>query len=138
MSETPRYTEFHPRWHRPHMSTYWWLKRGPYLAFILRELSSVCIAWFIVFMLLLVRAVSQSHDRYSQFLEWCKSPILLVANVVALFFILFHSVTWLNLAPKAMVVRVGGRRVPPAGIVGANYAAWAMISAILAWLVLGG
>jgi len=137
MSETPRYTEGHPKWHRPRMSTYWWLKRGPYLVFILRELSSLCIAWFVVFTLLLIHAVSQSHDGYNQFLDWCRSPIVLIPNVVALFFVIFHSVTWLNLAPKAMVVRMGGRRVPAVGIVGANYAAWAVISAILAWIVLG-
>ena len=48
----------------------------------------------------------------------------------------FHAVTWFNLAPKAMVVEVGGRRLPGALIAGANYAAWAVVSAVLAWLLL--
>src|SRR5438067_2427147 len=54
MSERPVYTEFHPRWYRPRVSTWWWLKRGSYLAFIARELSSVFVAWFVVYLLLLV------------------------------------------------------------------------------------
>ena len=48
----------------------------------------------------------------------------------------FHAVTWFNLAPKAMVVDMGGRRLPAAVVAGANYAAWAVVSAVLAWLVL--
>ena len=58
MSERPIYTEYHPRWYRTRVSTWWWLKRRPYLAFILRELSSVFVAWSVVFLLLLVAAVS--------------------------------------------------------------------------------
>ena len=39
MSQTHAYTEFHPRWYRKRVSTYWWLRSGAYLAFILRELN---------------------------------------------------------------------------------------------------
>ena len=57
---------------------------------------------------------------------------MIALNVVALLFVLFHAVTWFNLAPAAMVVNVGGRRVPDALIVGGNYAAWAAASALIA------
>ena len=59
MTTTAGYTAYHPRWLPPRKSTYWWLERRSYLAFILRELSSVFVAWFVVFLLLLVRAVGQ-------------------------------------------------------------------------------
>src|SRR5919106_1499682 len=113
MSETRGYTEYHPRWLRPHVSTYWWLKRGSYLLFILRELSSMFVAWFIVYFLLLIRAVSQGDGQYQQFLHWSGAPAILVLNVVSFFFVVLHAVTWFNLAPQAMVVNVGGTRVPP-------------------------
>src|SRR5438132_766531 len=51
MSDTrpsDRYTEYHPRWYRTRVSTWWWLARWPYLKFILREISSVFVAWFVV------------------------------------------------------------------------------------------
>jgi fumarate reductase subunit C len=57
---------------------------------------------------------------------------------VALFFVVFHAITWFNLAPQAMVVHLRGRRVPGTWIAGANYAAWAVASALVAWLILGG
>ena len=138
MSEKPLYTEYHPRWYRTRMSTYWWLKRGAYLVFILRELSSVFIAWFVVYLLLLVRAVSLGSDDYKEFLAFARHPVVLALNVVTLFFVAFHAVTWFNLAPQAMVVRVQGKRVPGTWIAASNYLAWALVSALVAWLILRG
>jgi fumarate reductase subunit C len=120
------------------MSTYWWLQRGAYLVFILRELSSVFIAWFVVYFLLLIHAVSQGSDSYKQFLTWASSPVVVLVNLVSLFFVVFHAVTWFRLAPQAMVVRLQGKRVPGTWIAGANYLAWALVSVLVAWLLLGG
>src|SRR5262245_58085490 len=87
MSEKPAYTEYHPRWYRPRMSTYWWLGRWSYLVFILRELSSVFVAWAVVYLLMLVRAVSEGASEYQEFLAWSGSPGLVLLNVVSLFFV---------------------------------------------------
>lgn len=136
-SGIPAYTEYHPRWLRARISTYWWLTRRAYLAFILRELSSVFIAWLVVYLLLLVRAVSQSALGYQEFLSWSARPVVLLVNLVSLCFVVFHAVTWFNLAPQAMVVRVRGKRMPGGAITAANYVAWALASALVAWLLLG-
>jgi fumarate reductase subunit C len=58
-------------------------------------------------------------------------------NFVSLLFIVYHAITWFNLAPKAMVVRVGNTRVPGWLIAGSNYLAWAIASALVGWLLLG-
>ena len=138
MSESPVYREYHPRWIRPRMSTYWWLRRVSYLAFILRELSSIFVAWFVVYLLMLLRAIGQGDLRYQEFLVWSRSPLVLALNLVSLLFIVFHAITWFNLAPKAMVVRVGHTHVPGFLIAASNYGAWLVASAVVAWLVLGG
>jgi fumarate reductase subunit C len=137
MSEPPVYSEFHPRWYRTRVSTYWWLKRASYLVFILREVSSVFIVWFVVFTLVQIRAVSQGPDSYQQFLSWCRHPVILGLNVVSLCFVAIHSITWFNLAPKAMVVRWRGQRVPAKWIVASNYALWALVSALVVWMIFG-
>jgi fumarate reductase subunit C len=139
MSDKPAYTEHHPRWYRPRTSTYWWLMRPSYLLFILRELSSIFVAWFVVYLLLLVHAVGQGPESYRQFLSWAgTSPLVLLLNIVSLLFIVFHAITWFNLAPQAMVVRLRGQRVPGQWIAGGNYVAWALVSALMAWIFLGG
>ena len=131
-----RYTEFHPRWYRPPMSVFWWARRRSYLIFVLRELSSIFTAWSVVFLLLLVHAVSEGGRQYRQFLNLSSNPWMMALNVITLAFLLFHAITWFNLAPQAMVVRLRGNRVPRSAITGAHYAAWALLSALVAWLIL--
>jgi fumarate reductase subunit C len=138
MKKLLTYPDYHSRLYRPRVSTYWWLWRWPYMKFILRELSSVPIAYFVVFTLLLLRALSRGPEAYAEFQEWLKSPWLIVLNVITLFFVLFHTITWFNLAPRAMVVRVRGRRVPDLLIAASNYVAWLVVSAVVAWFILGG
>ena len=138
MITQPAYTVHHPRWLRQRMSTYWWLKKPSYLAFILREISSVFVAWTIVYLLLAVRALSQGVVAYADFLDWSAAPVVLALNVVSVGFLVFHAVTWFNLAPQAMVIHVGHRRVPGVLIAASNYAAWAIATALVAWLLLRG
>jgi len=129
---------FHPKWHRARISTYWWLERWAYLKFILREVSSVFVACFVVMTLLQIRALGQGPESYLQFEERMRSPFWITLNVISLLFVLYHAITWFNLAPKAMEVRMGGKRVPDILIAGSNYAAWLVVSAAIAWIVLGG
>jgi fumarate reductase subunit C len=138
MTEHPDYTDYHPRWLRRRPSTYWWIERRAYLAFITRELSSIFIAWFIVYLLLFIRAVSAGSTSYQDFIAWSHNPIPLVLNVITFLFVVFHAFTWFNLAPKAMVVHLGKKRVPPAVISASNYGAWVVATAFVAWLLLGG
>ena len=138
MTERPGYTDYHPRWLRRRPSTYWWLERRAYLAFITRELSSIFIAWFVVYLLLLVRALSRGATSYEQFLAWSRHPVVLVLNVVTLLFVVFHAFTWFKLAPKAMVVHVGRKRLPASLISASNYAAWVAATAFVFWLLVRG
>lgn len=137
MSHRSTYTEFHPRWYRKPMSTWWWLGKRTYLVFILRELSSIFVAWFVLFMLLLVRAIGQGDAEYQRFLDRVDHPLVVLLNLVALVFVSFHMVTWFNLTPQAMVVRVGGRRIRPSWIVASQYVAWIIVSAFVLWLLVG-
>jgi len=137
MSESQTYSPHHPRWFRRPISIYWWASRGSYLAFILRELSSIFVAWFILYLLLLIRALRRGDGGYLEFLESSAHPAVVFLNLVSFLFIVFHAITWFNLAPQAMVVKVAGRRVPGFLIAASNYAAWAFVSAFLTWLLIG-
>jgi fumarate reductase subunit C len=132
------YTEYPPKGYRVRMSTYWWLDRWPYLKFTLREISSVFVAWFVIETLILLGALIDGPAEYARFQEFLRNPVMIALNVISLFFIVFHAITWFNLAPKAMAVRMGGKRVPALLISGPQYVAWAVVSAALAWLLLRG
>ncbi len=138
MSAHSDHREYHPRWYRPRMSTYWWLQRRTYLVFILREVSSIFVAWFVVYLLMLLHAVSQGDASYQEFLSWSGTTGILLLNIVSLLFVVFHAFTWFNLAPQAMVVHLKGKRVPGALIAASNYGAWVVVSAFVAWILLAG
>jgi fumarate reductase subunit C len=103
--------------------------------FVLRELSSVFVAWTVVYLLLLVRAIGRGPAQYQRFLDWSANPWLVALNVVSLAFVLLHAITFVNLTPQAMVVRLRGHRVPGRLLAGSLYLTWLLVSAFLAWLV---
>ncbi len=133
---TPLYTEFHPRWYRARVSVYWWLRQRQYLKFILREVSSVFVAWFVVLTLLQLRALRGGSETYARFSHWLQNPVVVAINVISLLFVIFHAITWFNLAPRAMAVRFRGKRLPEIFIAAPNYAMWLVVSVGVAWFVL--
>ena len=138
MSAEPRYTLYHPRWYRRRVSVWWWLQNRSYTGFVLRELTSVFVAFFALLLLWQIRALAHGPDAYARVLARLRSPLFVTLNALALAFVLFHSITWFNLAPKAMVVRLKGKRVPDLLVAGANYAAWVVLSAAVAAILLRG
>ena len=132
----PQYTENHPRWYRRRVSTYWWLGSWPYVRFILRELSSLAVAFFVALTLAQIYTLSQGPQVYAELQEWLRQPVVVALNVVVSLFAIFHTLTWFAAAPKAMAVRLGGKRVPEWVVAAPHYAAWLVASAAVAWVVL--
>lgn len=128
-------SELPARSYRPPVSTWWWLKKRSYFVFVMRELSSVFVAWFVVFLLMLLFAVGQGDSAYQGFLDWAATPWVVVLNLVTLLFVLLHAVTWFDLTPQAMAVRVRGQRVPSWQVVASQYLGLAAVSAFVVWLV---
>lgn len=129
-------TPYHPRWLRQPVSTYWWLEKRSYIGFILREGSCMFVAWFVVYLLVLVNAVSEGPDSYARVIEWSATPWVLALNVVSFLFIVYHAVTFFQAAPQAIVVHVGRWRAPGYLVMAGHYAAWAVASVFIAWLLL--
>ncbi len=137
MSQSQGQPEYQQRVLPPHISTLWWLKKGTYFTFILREMSCVFVAWFVAYLLLLVRAVGQGDAAYQQLLAWSATAPILLLNIVSLLFVIFHTVTFFDAAPQAMVVKVGPTPVPGSMVLAGNYAGLVAASAVVCWLLLG-
>jgi fumarate reductase subunit C len=138
MSQRHIYTEYHPRWHRKRTSTYWWMRQWRYLKFILRELSCLGVAYFVVTLLILLNSLRGGVAAYAEFQALMRSLPMIALSVIAFFLVLFHTITWFNLAPRAMVVYLGKKRVPDWLIAAPNYAAWLTVSAAIVWFLIGG
>ena len=123
------------RTYRRPVSTWWWLRKRSYFVFVMRELSSIFVAWFVVYLLMLLAVVGRSEAAYQGFLDWASTPWVVVLNVVAMVFVLLHVVTWFSLTPKAMDVQLRGRPVPATLVIASQYVGLAVVSAFVFWLV---
>ena len=121
--------------YRRPVSTWWWLHKRSYFLFVMRELSSLFVAWLVLYLLLFVRAVFQGEDEYRDFLDRASSGPLLVVNLVAFGFVLLHTVTWFGVTPQAMDLRLRGQKVPKIAVLGAQYVALVVVSGFVYWLV---
>ena len=134
----PGYKLFHPKWHRRRMPIFWWLGKYSYTRFIARELTSMAVGYSAAVLTLEVWLLSQGEETFARFQEILRLPAVLALHTLVFVVLLFHSVTWLSLAPRALVLRLGGRRVPDFVIATAHYLAWIVASALVFWYLLGG
>jgi fumarate reductase subunit C len=120
----------------PKMRATWWLRRPAYFRFMMRELSSVFIAIFLVVFLVQIHQLSRGPDAYAAFLEKLRSPGWIAFHIVALAFALYHSFTWFNLTGVVQVVRLGERQVPPGLVAAGAFAAWGVVSLVILFFFL--
>jgi fumarate reductase subunit C len=116
------------------MPATWWLRNHHLVLFMIRELTSVFVAGYAVFLLVLIYLRFAGNRQ--AFIDVLKSPVSIVLQLIALAFVVYHSVTWFNLTPKAVIIWRGEEKVSPALIAGAHYGLWAALSLIVLLLVL--
>ena len=130
-----RYQKYHPWLYEPRFPILWWIKKWAYIRFILREMTSLAVVFYAVVFLLYVNAVSDGPEAFAAFTAWLKSPLSISLHAVAFFFLIFHSITWFNLAPKAMVIHIGPKKVSGSVILVMNYLTWVVVTVGLFWLL---
>ena len=134
MPEDHDYIKYHPRWHRTPIPVFWWVRKWVYIKFISRELTSIAVVAFAIVLLFHARALIQGPEAYSELTEILSTPVSVILHFIALISVLYHSITWFSLTPKALVVRLGKWRVPDLMIIGLNLSAWIFISVLIGWL----
>lgn len=132
------HTDRHPKWHRRRIPIFWWLRKAAYTKFITRELTSLAVGYTAVVLLVQVWCLARGPESYERFVAWLQLRPVVALHVVVLGALVFHSVTWLNLAPKALVLRWAGRKLPGAVVILLHYAGWLVASGVVLWLFLTG
>lgn len=115
----------------PKMPATWWLKKPSYFLFMLRELSSVFIAIFLVVFLTQIYQLTRGPEAYVAFSRKLSSPGWVIFHGVALLFAIYHSITWFQSTAVVLPLRLGGREIPPGLITAFNIGAWIVISLVI-------
>ncbi len=113
----------------------WWLRKGAYFAFMIRELTSLAV---LAYALLIIWALwSAATGAFSAFFDFLKTPLSVWGHIVVLMLALYHTGTWIALTPKVMVLWQDDEQVEPDVIAGANGILFLAITGGVLWLVLG-
>lgn len=117
-------------------TTTWYMRNGRYRVYVLRELTSFLVAFY-CFLTIFALAVlaSDSPDRWNAFLASQQGTGMVIFHALALLYFLFYqTMPWFKLAPKAMPVQLGEKKLPDSIIIIGHYVAWLVVSAVIFWL----
>lgn len=134
----PDYTRHHPKWYRRRMPIFWWVRKFRYFRFIARELTSLAVGYSAVLLLVHMWALARGAGTWAALWAWHQTPVVVAFHGLVLLALLFHAITWFGLAPQALALKAGGRRVPDGVVLAGHYAAWLAASALVGWALLGG
>jgi len=121
---------------RPMSKTTWYMRNGRYQVYILRELTSLLVGFYTFLTIFaLATLTADSPEAWNNFLSSQQGPFMAVFHGLALlYFLIYQTFPWFKLAPKAMPIQVGEKKLPGSYIVIGHYVAWAVASAVIFWL----
>lgn len=128
---------------KPHVAKIegnWWLKSRYYLFYIIRESTAFAMIWLsmvLMFGVICAKTNDLGQDEFYRFIFFLQNPFVIALNVLALMATLFHSITWFNLAPKAINVVIAGKQPPTWFFIIALWSITIIVSIIMLLLVLG-
>lgn len=111
----------------------WWLKKRNYLLYMIRELTAVFAAlWVVVFMLQLPLLRSNP----SAWQAFMRSPGWAIFSLICFLFVLYHGWTWFSLMGTVLYLRPGKTPISSRTIVSAMLFLWAAVSIIIALIII--
>ncbi|HEY3118164.1 MAG TPA: hypothetical protein VGK54_15580, partial [Chloroflexota bacterium] len=93
--------------YRPQQPGNWWLRSGHYFLYMVRELSSVFAAVWVLLFLTQLPLMAGGPSQYRAWLEVIRSPEWITFSVIALLFVLYHSWTAFTSTSAIVHFRMG-------------------------------
>lgn len=118
---------------RPISKTTWYMRNKRYRVYVLRELSSFLVAFYTFFTICALAILATgSAEKWDSFLAAQQCTTMIVFHSLALlYFLFFQTFPWFKLAPKAMPVQLGEKKLHDAYIIVGHYVAWIAVSALI-------
>ena len=114
-----------------HMPTAWWTRSRHYFLYMLREFTAIPMALWLLWLLVEIQRASNGPAHYYPH----SSPAFVAFSVIVLLFSLYHSVTFLSLAGTILHFKLFDKPVSSRLIVLSQFTAWAVASAVVAFVL---
>ncbi len=115
------------------MPAAWWTRKGHYFWYVVREFTSLPLALWLLWLLVEIKRAGDGPAHYAPH----ASLAFVVFSVIVLLFALYHSITFLSLAGSILHFNVLDRPVSSRLVVLAQFAIWAVASAVIAAVLIG-
>lgn len=117
-----------------HIPNTWWLKKASYFLFILREISSVFVALYAIFLLIQLYALAGGAESYRAWIAVTQSGWMILLHVVMWLFVMYNMVTWFKISGRIF----GGGPLSQAGVTLSNYIVWVVVSIGIIYIIMRG
>jgi fumarate reductase subunit C len=121
------------RTYRAPLGAGWWLRKGHYFWYVVREFTALPLALWLLWLLVEIKSAGGGAAQYSPH----ASTAFIVFSAVCLLFALYHSFTFLSLAGVIIHVRVLDRPVASRLIVASQFGLWAVASLVIGGVLIG-
>ncbi len=117
-------------------TTTWYMRNGRYKVYVLRELSSFLVVFYSFLTIFALAALAKdSPEQWNSFLASQQGTGMVIFHGLALlYFLFFQTFPWFKLAPKAMPVQMGEKKLPDSYIIIGHYVVWVVVTAFIFWL----
>lgn len=120
---------------RPVSKTTWYMRNGRYRKYMLREVTCILVAIYSFLIIWGLAALTGGMNSWNAFLQSQQNTAMVVFHAFALvFFLIYQTFDWFKLAPKAMPLQVGEKKLPDMYVIVAHYIAWLIVTAAVFWL----
>src|SRR4051812_1269466 len=117
-------------WHHP---SGWWLKNNHYVLYMIRELTAVFAALWVV---LFLGQIMANHRNADKWLTSFQNPGWLIFSVIAFVFVMYHSWTSFTATSTLLYLRMGKQAVPGSTLNGLMFVGWAVASIVIGVILL--
>ena len=121
---------------RPISKTTWYMRNGRYRIYALREVTCLLVAYYSFLTISGLAALAQGPEQWAAFLAGQQTTGMVIWHIIALlYFTVYQTFGWFQLAPKAMPLMIGEKKVEARTIIIGHYAVWAVVSLFILWFV---
>ncbi|MGF1706657.1 fumarate reductase subunit FrdC [Enterovibrio baiacu] len=117
------------------MKRTWWKDHPFYRMYMVREATILPLIFFTAFLTFGLGSLVMGESAWQSWLSFMANPVVIAINIVALLGSLYHAQTFFSMMPQVMPLRIGGKKLDKKIIVLAQWAAVAVISAVILFVV---
>ncbi|NGO00400.1 fumarate reductase subunit FrdC [Grimontia sp. S25] len=117
------------------MKRTWWKDHPFYRMYMVREATVLPLIFFTLCLTFGLGSLVVGEAAWNGWLSFMANPVVIAINIVALAGSLFHAQTFFSMMPQVMPIRIGGKLLDKKVIVLTQWAAVAVISALILFLV---